>query len=498
MLTVHLRVNDAATGAPTPVRLAITGPDGTFYPPLGRFAEFPVGRNEAVGGHLRLGRDRWCYVNGSCEVPVPAGVPLRVRVVKGPEFEPLDETVTLGAGQMALRFAVRRWSDVRADGWHPGDTRSHFLTPHDALLEAAAEDVAVANLLTCLQHVPSQNGMLYSTAANLAAFSGQEPALRTDAAMVAVGTLNVHPVLGKVGLLHAHRVVHPLTFGGADDTDDWSVCDWCDQCHRKNGLAVWADPFEAGDGEALVALILGKIDAVELTGRPRKVPFLTGWYRLLNAGFAVPVVGGSGKDSNVIPLGSPRTYTKLAAGEPLTYSNWVNAARAGRCFVTNGPLLRFDVEGSEPGGVVDLAGPGPVRVRASAASVAPFERLEVVADGKAVASARATNEGPRYTAAVEVGHAAVESCWLAARCEGGAGSLLDPRQPTFAHTSPAVVWVAGRPLPSRPTAVAALRRSVERTREWVELHGRFAEERRKRAILAHCDAALAALAGGPP
>src|SRR5688500_14801776 len=108
MLTVHLRINDAATGRPTPVRLRVTSPDGTHHAPLGRFAEFPAGRNEDVGGHLRLGRERWFYTDGACEIPLPAGVPLRVQATKGPEYTPLDETVTLGAGQISLRFSIAR------------------------------------------------------------------------------------------------------------------------------------------------------------------------------------------------------------------------------------------------------------------------------------------------------------------------------------------------------------------------------------------------------
>ena len=78
------------------------------FAPLGRATEFPVGRNEDVGGHFELGPDRWYYIDGACEIPLPAGVPLRVRATKGPEYAPLDQTVTLGAGQMALRFAIEQ------------------------------------------------------------------------------------------------------------------------------------------------------------------------------------------------------------------------------------------------------------------------------------------------------------------------------------------------------------------------------------------------------
>ncbi|MFM8271915.1 MAG: hypothetical protein ACKODX_06215 [Gemmata sp.] len=56
MLNVHLRITDAATHRPTPVRVRVTGPDGAHYAPLGQSAEFPAGRAEDVGGRLRAGR----------------------------------------------------------------------------------------------------------------------------------------------------------------------------------------------------------------------------------------------------------------------------------------------------------------------------------------------------------------------------------------------------------------------------------------------------------
>ena len=351
MLTVHLRVNDEATGKPTPVRLRISDASGRFYPPLGRFAEFPTGRNEAVGGHLMLNGEAWCYIDGTCEVPLPAGVPLRLQATKGPEFTPLDETFTLGPGQMALRFSIKRSSDLGSKGWYSGDSRCHFLTPHDAMLEAAAEDLDVVNLLAVEEPFGG-----FRTAQNLTAFSGQSAALEARGHMIAVNTLNVHAALGKVGLLYSHRPVFPLgarpsrPLGSAESPDeqsgrdgrapreDWSLCDWCDQCHRKGGLTVWVDAFQESDepfgGEALVAAILGKIDAIEITAFS---PPVMEWIdRLWNAGFPIPLIGGSGKDSNTTALGATRTYAQLREGESFSYKAWIEAVRTGRSYVTDG------------------------------------------------------------------------------------------------------------------------------------------------------------------
>src|SRR5262245_48175074 len=93
---VHLRVNDAATGRPTPVRLRVTDAAGTYYPPHGHAAEFPTGPGEDVGGNLMLSRDRWAYVDGTCEIAVPPGE-LTIEAKKGPEYTPLRETVYVPA-----------------------------------------------------------------------------------------------------------------------------------------------------------------------------------------------------------------------------------------------------------------------------------------------------------------------------------------------------------------------------------------------------------------
>jgi hypothetical protein len=454
MLNVHLRITDASTGRPTAARVRVTSADGAHFPPLGRAPDFPGGRNEDVGGHLRVGRERWWYIDGGAEFPLPAGVPLTVQIAKGFEYTPLSETVTLGAGQISLRFALSRWADARADGWAAVDTRCHFLTPHAALLEAQAEGLDVVNLLAVPFPVLALDAETYSTTPNLLAFSGQAPALEADGRQVIVNTLNTHPVLGKVALLHAHRVIHPLTFGG-EDTDDWGVCDWCDQCHRKGGLVVWVDAFEPASGvsggEALVAAVLGKVDAIEVTGGPRKVPLLPWVYRLWDAGVRLPLVGASGKDSNKALLGATRTYVRPDG------VSWVERVRSGCAFASAGPLLTLTPDGDHARTTARAAGkPSPV---------------EVVANGSVVASGEGEVEAP------------LAPGWVAARC---------PAQTGFAHTSPVAVGEVIR----KPEAVAALVKLVGQVREWAETAGRHDNPKRKQALLDRCAEAVAKLEGG--
>jgi hypothetical protein len=149
-----------------------------------------------VGGNLLLGQEEYAYVDGTCEIELPAGQ-ISLAGSKGPEYQPFREEVLLTPGQLSLRFEIKRWTNLRERGWYSGDVLARFLTPHGALLEGAAEDLAVVNLLALeymdwhqfiedysgsdyrdpLLGEPRSRPRLYKQVSNILAFSGQRPAL---------------------------------------------------------------------------------------------------------------------------------------------------------------------------------------------------------------------------------------------------------------------------------------------------------------------------------
>lgn len=504
--TVHVRVNDAATGRPTPVRLRITDAQGSYYAPFGRQAAFPTEFAEAVGGNVLIGREAHAYIDGTCEIALPPGR-LSVAIAKGPEYTPIHEAVVLAPGKLALRFTIQRWADLRAEGWYSGDTRSHFLSPHAALLEGAAEDVAVVNLLAWELTLHGAAGN-YRALPGILDFSGQRPALEAPGHMVVVNTLNRHETLGQLLLLNCHRVVYPLTAGGPDGFDGWTLADWCDQCHRKGGLVVGDGFFgqaPAYHGELLADLILGRVDTLQLgefenpgaDRAPRQESLLTPWYQLLDCGLRIPLAAGSGKDSNRMLLGAARTYALLEPGQPLTYKNWIEAVRAGRTFITSGPLLTFTVNEQPPGAVLDLpVGTATVRVRAEVRSLRSLQRLEVVANSRVVAAADVS--GTPAQASVEVEVPLPQGGWLAARCWGPYDAAV--AQWHAAQSSPVYVHVGGKPPPPDRTALDALADSLQRTLLWVEQTGRCdndAQRQRLATVFREAQDRLAQLAEDP-
>jgi hypothetical protein len=499
---VHVRVNDAATGKPTPVRVRFAGPDGTYYPPHGRLAEFATDVGADVGGNVLIEDRQFAFIDGTCEVLLPVAIPLHVEISKGPEYKPIVTELTVQAGKLALRYQLERWIDLRSRQWYSGDACAFELTPHAALLEAAAEDVAVVNLLAEETRVAAGEGGWRAAIPNILAFSGQAPALERPGHMVVVNTANRHSILGSLYLLNCHRVVYPLTVGGPGRPDDWTLADWCDQCHRKGGLVISPGFFgresRYPQGETLADLLLGKINALEIgdfenpdiDAEAVQPSVLRRWYALLTCDLRVPLVAGSCKASNLDLVGRPRTYAHLEPGQEFNYRTWIEAVRAGRTFVTNGPLLSFTVDGQGPGSVLELSSPTqPVRARADAQSLVPFAHLEVVANGTVIGRADAAGEPASATLEAEV--TLPSGGWLVARCWGDYDDAME--EWVAAITSPVYLTVAGQRPRTDPATLVPLFDQLDRMVEWVNREGRFENDQQRQRLAGVFESAREAL-----
>jgi hypothetical protein len=386
---VHLRFNDAA-GQQAPVRLRVTDADGRYFAPFGRLTHFATEPGVDVGANVLTDDGPWAIIDGACEIALPPGR-LRVQARKGPEYRALDADLVLQPGKMSFRFTMERWTNLAGEGWHSGDTCCYEMSPHAAMLEAMVNDVSVVDLLVRESSTPGPPRLV-----NIAAYSGQQPALARPGHLVVVNTANQSPH-GRLLLLNTHRAVYPLSFQAGEK---WSLIDWCDQCHRKKGLVVaddWLPRLANGPvPELLDPEFLRRVDAIRFhPGVP-----LTPWFEALDRGFHLPLVAGSGKDSNRAVLGLWRAYAKLPPGQPLDYAAWTEAIRAGRTFVTNGPILRLESNNN---------------LVAEASSDLPLDRLELISHGEIIAA----TAGPATKLRLE----ATPASWTIARCTARDGAM---------------------------------------------------------------------------
>jgi hypothetical protein len=488
---VRVRIVDGESGEPVAVRLHLHGEAGEYLPPRGHHRKVNPSWFEDHYGEFVAGEHQYAYVDGECIVDLPLAT-AHVEITRGYEVAPLRRTITVDADTDELTFELERVLRWRERGWIAADTHVHFLSPQTALLEGQAESVNVVNLLA------SQWGEMFS---NVADFDGRTTLGAKELGgdgefLVRIGSENRMQVLGHISLLgYSGALIHPLCTGGPSESAlgdplEVTMAEWAQRCRDQHGLVVM--PHAPNPQlERAADIILDLVDAIELMifnplvpGAALSAYGLADWYRYLNLGYNVPLVGGSDKMAASMLLGGIRTYAYMGDRE-LTYESWMDAVRAGNTFATIGPLAAIRVEGASPGGgQVELPpGGGRVEVEWEVESVAvPIEQVEVVAGGLVAAEVRcggATES--RGSASVEVG----SSGWIALRVRGSYHGRPDD---VAAHTSAVQVVVDGSPLFSEPDAAAVLDQ-IQGAIAYVDTLAPRPEVRRYRELRATLEAA---------
>ncbi len=435
---VHTRVVDAESGKRLPCRIHFRSPEGVPYQPHGHHAHLNVGHDTwhtDVGGDLRLDQVTYAYIDGACQGWLPTGAVV-VDVARGFEYEPIRRVIEIKPGQRELELQLSRWTDMNAVGWYSGDTHVHFLSQDGANTEASGEDLNVANVLA------SQWGQLFTGTED---FTGRPHVSDDGQTIVYVAQENRQHFLGHLTLLGLKEPVMPWCSDGPSEAEpggsmEITLSRWADACHAQGGTVVMPHaPFPNGEPAALIAT--GRADAFEFMQQMHINH--SEYYRYLNGGYRIPLVGGTDKMSSDVPVGVYRAYVRIPDDQPFTYDTWCQNLAAGRTFMSGGPIIHFTVEGHEIGDTVRLPGNGgTVALEAWAESPVPIHTLQIVQEGRVIAStddARGARR-LRLTAEAEVsGHS-----WLAARC-GGPNYFDGPRhhdnlrRHRFAHTSPVYV-----------------------------------------------------------
>ena len=437
---VHTTVIDEDTNKPVPCRVHFRSPHGVPYAPHGHHAH--VNSNMGtwhvdIGGDVRLGQISYAYIDGTCQGWLPRGDVI-VDVARGFEYTPLRTTVSIKPGQRELTLRIKRWCNMNADRYFSGDTHVHFLSTQGAHTEAQGEDLGVVNLLL------SQWGHLFT---NTEEFIGG-PTVSADGQSIVYATQeNRQHVLGHLTLLGLKKQVAPWCSDGPGEAElggnmEVTLSHWADACHEQGGTVVLPH-IPNPNCEPATLIATERVDAVEYL--TNAMYGHTEYYRYLNCGYKLPLVGGTDKMTSDVPVGVYRTYVHIPENEEFNYDNWCKYMRAGNTFLSGGPMIRLTADGQPIGSTINLPGNGgTVEVEASADSIFPIHTLQIVQAGEVVASTE-ENEGV-HQLSLKANLNVDKHSWLAARCGGPNYAQAVPhhdgwRRGIIAHTSPIYIAV---------------------------------------------------------
>lgn len=444
--SLALEVRDE-NGAITPARVYLTGPDRRAYAPADAMHRVVSGE----AGQPFAG-EPYFYTGGRSNMEVPCG-DVVVEVVKGFEYRPVRLTVPVVEGRPATAsIRLERVARLQSEGWFSGDVHVHAnlfaqkrTTPRDALLVTEAEDLNVMNLLPC-------NDPRTATITDRQYFTGGPDPVSTPNRVLYFNEEMRNDIYGHVGFLNLKKFVEPAYFGWPHSPFPYDVpgnFPQAAQAKAQGGIVTYVHP--ALPSEFPVDIALGLADTIDVMSQNAEDLPTAYWYRLLNCGFRCPISAGTDSFLNIpvhLVPGAGRLYVKVNG--PFSYEGWIEGYRAGRSFASNGPLLRFTVEGQDPGGELTSAGPREVTVEGSASSIVPMEALELVVNGQTVRrwAAGADPMHARFSEKIVIDR----SSWIALRVRGSGHRLAPNDREVYAHTSPVYVTVAGGKIASRDDA----------------------------------------------
>jgi hypothetical protein len=460
MARVHGTIFDATSGAPVAAKVHVLESNGHFRAP---------------GEHiLKVGPGRpFFYCEGSFEVEAGRG-PAEILVERGTEYEPLRRYVNVpSTGHLDVELPLKRWTDLPAMHWYPGNTHIHYDEKEARPDERLRLDPHVHDFSVTVVSILQRRDLPY--ASNRFPL-GVMTDLSTAHHIVDIGEENRHNDMpwrigyGHVMFLRIKNVVEPVSRGvlvNEFDPDYPPICFACDGAREQGGIVLWC---HNGIGmEAPVAAALGKLDGFNLFDPFWMDPEYDLWYKLLNCGFLLPASTGS----DWFVCSNNRVYVQTRA--PFTYDGWIDGLRRGQTFITNGPALFIEADGQLPGS--RLSGSRKVPAVVTWQSHYPLNRVELIMNGEIIH--RWDYPEGSHAGELRVDLTPETDGWAAVRCSGAARDSFD--HAVYAHTSP--VWFeAGRPPVQRTEDARFFIRSIAAALDWVHRKGRFAREEQRQAV----------------
>jgi hypothetical protein len=421
---------------------------GKFHFPLGALYRITSGN-----GHF--------YARHQAELAIPAGK-FTLQAWHGPEYFVHKQELEIAAGETReVTLAMERWINMPEQGWFSGENHIHANYGYGAWHndrvtirdQCEGEDLHVANVVVANSDGDGVFDRQY--------FLGRPDPLSVPRTILYWNEEFRSTIWGHLTLGSLSQLVEPIFTGFADTTNPWDVpsnADIADRTRAQAGTVSYTHPASNPDSlydgayaaKGLpVDAALGRIDTLDVMG-PGYEASLKLWYRLLNCGFRLAAAAGTDVFLNRItsyPPGWGRCYVRLTNG--LGYGEWMRGQKAGRSFVTTGPMLEWSADGRQPGETLRLDAPAGVRVRARASSQFPMKSLELIVNGIVMPTRATINQAGERVLDEEL--KLNSAGWLAVRC-ASANNASSGGVAFGAHSNPIYVEMPGHPLDARPDA----------------------------------------------
>jgi cysteine-rich repeat protein len=225
--------------------------------------------------------------------------------------------------------------------------------------------------------------------------------------------------------------------------------------------------------DAIVHAVRGRLDFLSMERMPDDDPTsFRLWKAIENAGFRVPITGGSDWSCIADRFHERTPRTDVIIEGPLTYESWLAGIKAGRTVASArvGTRLNLRVDGRRIGDELQLASAQDVTVTLETAGVAA--EVEVLVNGEP----RARVSVPEGLQLAQVALPVARSSWIAARSHN-------------ALTSPVYVLVGGAPVRASAEDACYLWRSVEKIADLVRIRILNLYESEPMALAAYREAA---------
>ncbi len=437
---IEIRVVDEGTSEPIAVNMYLQDAYGRMrHPPK-----------------LPFWKDHFAF-DGSVVLKLPTGR-YTFTMERGPEYQVRSGHFEISRKANGLEnVTMRRFVDMKQEGWWSGDLHIHRAVEDMPLLMRAA-DLHIAPVITWW----NDRNRWKTT-----------PLPKTG--LIATAPAYYHHLLGGEderagGALLYFNLAKPLELPNRRRQREYPpMARFLELAHNEPGVHVDIEkPFW---WDVPVWLAMGMADSIGLAnnhmlrdgmmdteawGKARDKTFYPSprgngywsqdiYYHTLNCGIRIAPSAGSASGVLQNPLGYNRVYVHCPDG--LTWESWWEGLRAGRVIVTNGPLLRPLINGQYPGHVFQgaLGQSISLMVDLKLSLRDRVDYLEIVKNGDVVHEVRLDELRSRKGSLPPVEFD--ESGWMLVRAVTAQSKTF-----RFASTGPYYVQLGGKPRISRESA----------------------------------------------